>query len=66
MENSNKLIALVGLALVAEFGLLYNAYMSWGTAMPEGISTLNVFFKDVILTVVGFLAGSSIPSKKGK
>lgn len=64
MENSHKLIALVALALVAEGGLLYNAYMSWGGGMPDGIATLNVFFKDVILTVVGFLAGSSIPSDK--
>jgi len=64
MENSHKLIALVALALVAEGGLLYNAYMSWSGVVPDGISTLNVFYKDVILTVVGFLAGSSVPSNK--
>ena len=46
MENNHKLIALVSLALVAQGGLLYNAYMSWGSGMPEGIATLNVFFKE--------------------
>jgi len=64
MENSQKLIALVVLALVAEAGLIYNTHMSWIGDAPDGIATLNVFFKDVILTVVGFLAGSSIPSDK--
>ena len=64
MENSHKLIALVCLALVAEGGLLYNAYMSWYHGMPDGVATLNTFYKDVVLTVIGFLAGSSIPSEK--
>lgn len=64
MENNHKLMALVALALVAEGGLLYNAYMSWSGGAPDGIASLNVFYKDVILTVVGFLAGSSIPSNK--
>lgn len=66
MENSNKLLALVALALVAEGGLIYNSYMSWSGAVPDTVPTLNVFFKDVILTVVGFLAGSSVPSNKAK
>lgn len=64
MTNKYKLIALVSLALVAEAGLLYNSHMLWTGVVPEGISVMNMFFKDVILTVVGFLAGASVPSNK--
>tara|TARA_Y100000385_G_scaffold274378_1_gene317509 strand:+ start:3580 stop:3798 length:219 start_codon:yes stop_codon:yes gene_type:complete len=63
-NNIHKLVALCILALVSLGGLLFNSYMAWGHSTPDEMAIINAFLKDIVLTVVGFLAGSSMPDEK--
>ena len=63
-NNLYKLAALCLLALISLVGLLFNSYMSWVGSSPESIAVVNTFLKDIVLTVIGFLAGSSMPDEK--
>jgi len=63
-NSTYKLSALCLLAVISLSGLLFNSYMAWGNQVPADMGMVNAFLKDIVLTVTGFLAGSSMPDEK--
>ncbi len=63
MNNGGKSLALFCLALLALLGILANSIFGWhgGVTDPNAQLLTLGFLKDITISVVGFLAGSSSP-----
>jgi hypothetical protein len=63
MENGNKTLALVFIAVVAMFGLQGNLYFAWHGAPtdPTIVQTITSTMKDIIVLIIGYLTGASAP-----
>lgn len=67
MSNGSRTTALVALAALAQLGVLAITACAWLAPPPSAEFVIGVvaFCQQVVLTVVGFLAGASSPDGPG-